>query len=110
MEDSVLHRLPDGSGFFVGTVADPYNTCAHCHQDLVAHHWRNLKCPNAATIFLAWEDRDPVMWNPFNKVVQDHRDGTIHHERTNAERALRDLPTPWTPQMAETEVHKSPVY
>lgn len=52
---------------------------------------------------------DPIKWNPWNKVVQDHRDGTIDHERTNVERAKRGLPTPWTPQMADVEVHERPV-
>lgn len=40
---------------------------------------------------------DPVLWNPYNQVVQDHRDGTIDHAQTNAERAKRGLPVPWTP-------------
>ena len=53
-----------------------------------------------------WTDDDPIMWNPYNKVVQDHRDGTIHHERTNAERELRGLPTPWTPAIADGEVRQ----
>lgn len=50
-----------------------------------------------------WQADDPVMWNPFNKVVQDHRDGTINHQRTNVERHLRGLPIPWTPQDAEID-------
>lgn len=72
----MMHKLPDGSGFFVVQVdtAKP-------------------------------DTRDPVMWNPWNKVVQDHRDGTIHHDRTNAERAKRGLPVPWTPEMADVEMH-----
>ena len=72
-------ELPDGSGFFVIEI-DP-------------------KAPMAPA----------VHWNPFNKVVQDHRDGTIHHEATNRERQERGMPTPWTPKMAETEVHEAPV-
>jgi hypothetical protein len=41
----------------------------------------------------------PIKWNPYNKVVQDHRDGTIDHVATNIERAKRGLPVPWTPEM-----------
>jgi len=52
---------------------------------------------------------EPIMWNPYNKVVQDHRDGTIHHDATNRERAKRGLPTPWTPDMGDVEVHRPPV-
>lgn len=58
---------------------------------------------------VAAQARDPVMWNPWNKVVQDHRDGTIHHDRTNAERAKRGLPVPWTPEMGDTEPFQPPV-
>jgi hypothetical protein len=54
--------------------------------------------------------RDPVCWNPFNKVVQDHRDGEIHYHKTNDERAARGLPVPWTPDMGSREVHQSPVW
>lgn len=48
-------------------------------------------------------ERNPVRWNPGNKVVQDHRDGTIILSATDAERAKRGLPTPWTPMMGEYE-------
>jgi len=57
-----------------------------------------------------WNDNDPVMWNPYNKVVQDHRDGTIYEERTNAERKLRGLPTPWTPALGTLEVRQAPEF
>jgi hypothetical protein len=53
---------------------------------------------------------DPVRWNPFNKVVQDHRDGTIDHEATNRERARRGLPVPWTPEIGGVEVHEPAVW
>lgn len=53
---------------------------------------------------------DPIKWNPWNKVVQDHRDGSIHMERTNIERAVRGLPVPWTPAMADEEVHEKAVF
>ncbi len=51
-----------------------------------------------------------IKWNPFNKVVQDHRDGTIDQEATNREREARGLPVPWTPTMAATECHEAPVW
>ncbi len=75
-----ITELPDGSGFFVDEI-DP-------------------KAPL----------EPPIRWNVFNKVVQDHCDGTINHEATNKERAARGLPTPWTPEMARTEVHEAPVF
>lgn len=78
-------QLPDGSGFFTAEIDTSPEAIA------------------------AQAARDPVCWNPWNKVVQDHRDGTIDHARTNAERAARGLPVPWTPEMAETEVHERPV-
>lgn len=56
------------------------------------------------------DDNGPVRWNPYNKVVQDHRDGTIHHERTNVERRLRGLPTPWTPAFADGETRQPPQF
>ena len=74
-----MNELPDGSGFFIAEVAD--------HP----------------------AEGDPIRWNPWNKVVQDCRDGTIDHERTNHERHLRGLPTPWTPAMADTECREPPV-
>lgn len=67
-------KLPDGSAFFVAAVP-----CG----------------PNRSK---------PVKWNPYNRVVQDHRDGTIDHARTNIERAKRGLPVPWTPAIGKKEV------
>ncbi len=75
-----MHHLPDGSGFFVAEIPDG---------------------PNLS---------DPVKWNPWNKVVQDHRDGTIHHDATNDERAKRGLPTPWKPVLADTEAFEAPIF
>jgi hypothetical protein len=77
--ETLMHLLPDGSGFFVAEI--------------------NTDAP----------PRDPIMWNPWNKVVQDHRDGTIHHEATNAERAKRGLPVPWTPKFGDTEPFQPPI-
>ncbi len=74
-----ITELPDGSGFFVEEV--------DVNADL----------------------GPPIKWNPFNKVVQDHRDGTIDHEATNREREARGLPVPWTPAMAAVECHEAPV-
>jgi hypothetical protein len=70
--------------------------------------------PDGSAFFIAEVPVDPptdnpIKWNPWNKVVQDHRDGTIHHDLTNTEREKRGLPTPWTPDMADTEVHQAPV-
>lgn len=45
---------------------------------------------------------NPVYWNGYNKVVQDHRDGTIDHGWTAIERAKRNLP-PWSPDIAFDE-------
>jgi hypothetical protein len=45
----------------------------------------------------------PVMWNPWNKVVQDHRDGTIHKRATNKVRKFLGLSTPWTPYCADID-------
>jgi hypothetical protein len=71
--------------------------------------------PDGSAFFVAEVEagRDPgppIKWNPWNKVVQDHRDGTVHHELTNIERGKRGLPTPWTPEMADTEVHEAPSF
>lgn len=71
--------LPDGSGFIVAEV----DTSAR-------------------------PPRDPVYWNPYNRVVQNHQTGEIDHEATNIERATRGLPTPWTPQMGGWEVVGEP--
>jgi hypothetical protein len=48
-------------------------------------------------------NRKYVFWNSGNKVVQDHRDGTIHPRLTNAARKKRGLPVPWTPEIGEKE-------
>lgn len=57
-----------------------------------------------------WNEKDGTFWNPYNKVVQSHRDGTINDERTNAERSMRGLPTPWSSELADTEVRQAPVF
>lgn len=72
--------LPDGSAFFVAEVPAGPNT------------------------------DDPIKWNPWNKVVQDHRDGTIHHDATNEARFARGLPTPWTSNMGDVECRQPPVF
>lgn len=77
--------LPDGSAFFVADIDTSPEAIA------------------------AQSRRDPVCWNPWNKVVQDHRDGTINDGLTNIERAKRGLPVPWTPAMAATEPFEAPV-
>jgi hypothetical protein len=75
-----MHHLPDGSGFFVMEID-------------------TMALP-----------RDPIMWNPWNKVVQDHRDGTIYHDLTNSARAERGLPTPWNASMADAEPFEPPIF
>lgn len=57
-----------------------------------------------------WNEKDGTFWNPYNKVVQDHHDGTIYDERTNAERAMRGLPTPWSSELADAEVRQAPSF
>jgi len=47
--------------------------------------------------------KPPIHWNPGNKVVQDHRDGTIIQPDTDIERAKRGLPVPWHASMGEVE-------
>jgi hypothetical protein len=74
-----MFALPGGSGFFIAKV--PIG-------------------PNRS---------DPVGWNPWNKVVHDHRHGAILHGRTNDARSKRGLPTPWTPDIADVEVTQPPV-
>jgi len=54
-------------------------------------------------------DINPVRWNPYNKVVLDHRNGTIDLPATNKEREKRGLPVPWTPELGEQEVKLPPV-
>lgn len=49
-----------------------------------------------------------ICWNPYNKVVQDHRDGTIHPRLTAYEREMRGLPK-WNPATAEDEAREPPI-
>lgn len=58
--------------------------------------------------FLLIQKRE-VRWNPYNKVVQNHRTGDIHHKLTNIERKKRGLFVPWTPIIAEQELKEAPV-
>ena len=55
------------------------------------------------------KEREATKWNPYNKVVQDHRDGKVDHRKTNHERMRRGLPVPWEPWMAEMEMRGGPV-
>lgn len=66
-----MEKLPDHSGFFVAEIDTSPNR----------------------------QREDPIKWNPWNKVVQDHRDGHVHEDLTNIERAKRGLPTPWNSDM-----------
>ncbi len=83
-----MQTLPDGSAFFVAEVP--------------LERPRNL-CPIPG-------QHEAVMWNPFNKVVQDHRDGTINMRLTNAFRLFAGLPIPWTPEIGSREVHEAPIF
>lgn len=70
---------------------------------------RVAKLPDGSACFVvdidtSAEPDNPIKWNPGNKVVQDHRDGTVDVTLTNIERAKRNLPIPWTPEMGEAEV------
>ena len=77
--------------------------CEHCYEDLVKHHHRNLRCPDRRkTIYR--QLHDAIYWNPYNKVVQDHRDGTIYESATNAVRTKLGLPVPWSPTLGTKEV------
>lgn len=73
--------------------------------------------PDGSSFFVAEIDTSPdreippaIRWNPWNKVVQDCRDGTIHHDLTNVARADRGLPVPWVPAFGNTEPHQPPVW
>lgn len=83
-----MHRLPDGSGFFVAEI----DTAAGPKEGGIPGQ------------------HPAVMWNPFNKVVQDHRDGTINRRLTNAWRMFAGLPIPWTPEIGDIEVHEPPIF
>lgn len=50
-----------------------------------------------------------IMWNPWNKVVQDHRSGRIDHDRTNQAREILGLPQ-WRQENAYKEATSSPIY
>lgn len=52
----------------------------------------------------------PIKWNPYNHVVQDHRDGTIQHNATNWVRGKNGMPIPWTPAIAESELKQPAFY
>lgn len=69
-----MTKLPDGSAFFVAEI--------ETHQ------------PRG----------NPIKWNPGNKVVCDHRNGSIIQPDTDIERAKRGLPVPWKVDMADREV------
>lgn len=51
---------------------------------------------------------DPIRWNPWNKVVHDHRDGTIIQPDTDIERAKRGLGA-WTLERSTQEVMEPPI-
>jgi hypothetical protein len=63
---------------------------------------------NGQIAYINTED-SPVKWNPFNKVVLDHRNGSIDIPATNAERTKRGLPVPWSPEIGEKEIKETPI-
>jgi len=70
--------------------------------------------PDGSAFFVMEVDTDmqansPIAWNPYNKVVQDHRNGDILQPDTDNERAKRGLPIPWCPEFADKEVRQPPV-
>lgn len=67
---------------------------------------RDSQTNNAEVIERLIREETGIFWNPGNKVVQSHRDGTIDHEETNRARAARGLPVPWTAKMAERETRQ----
>jgi len=56
------------------------------------------------------DDGPAIRWNPYNKVVQDHKNGAIYLYMTDIARKKRGLPTPWNPDMAIKDVKDPPVY
>lgn len=69
-----------------------------------------LRMMYAPTVGTARSFLPVVVWNPWNKVVQDHRDGAIDYLATDRVRRELGLPVPWVPEMAEEEVKQPPVY
>lgn len=57
-----------------------------------------------------WFPTRAMRWNPFTKVVQDHRNGTVDVQATDAVREAKNLPVPWTPELSESEAHMKPVF
>ncbi len=98
---------------------DSYSARAHSNierrfeLELSMSHANGVaELPDGSGFFIATVGAGPphprVCWNPYNKVVQDHQDGTIDHEATDRERSARGLPTPWTPATGKVEVHEAP--
>jgi hypothetical protein len=52
----------------------------------------------------------PIKWNPWNKVVQDHRDGMILPLATELARRKRGLPVPWTREIGAAECRQPAVW
>src|SRR4051812_25736015 len=66
------------------------------HESLTPSRWPDRQTAQQRTVAARDAALDSVaQWNPYNKVVQDLRDGHIDLERTNEERARRGLPVPW---------------
>jgi nucleoside-diphosphate kinase len=57
-----------------------------------------------------WFPKRPIRWNPYNKVVSDHRCGTVDRDATDAVRNDKGLPTPWSDAIAVHELELKPVF
>ena len=92
----------------------PHPVVYWCAIRLIAHatqgKYSDQEVPalGAMEALRRWNDESGVFWNPYNKVVQSHRDGTIFNERTNVERQVRGLATPWKPEFGEVECRQEP--
>ena len=67
------------------------------------------ECFASGEVIISQKQDNPVKWNPYNKVVLDHRNGAIDIPSTNSERAKRGLVIPWTPEIGEKEVKEPPI-
>lgn len=105
-------RLENGKEYIIGDINREAGSCSCCRliekTDVIAFYRPVQNGINA--VVLNKDKRGPIRWNPWNKVVQDHRDGTVDREQTDIERAKRGLPVPWSPALAQTEVGTKAVF
>lgn len=83
--------------------------CKHCYRDLFYHGYYNSCCPGShLTIYNQLSKF--VCWNPYSKVVQDYKDGTIYEEATNCVRSFLKLSIPWQSKFKDQEINESPIH